>query len=227
MMNSSPRAQCAIRPARLDWVPEEKNRPASWPVISAKRACSALTVGSSPKTSSPTSAAAMRSRMAAVGRVTVSLRRSIKRSTGSVSVSRTLGGRSRRRGRGGSGLLQGGPVLVHGLGDAGGHVIGVAVGECTRTLGEQDVVAVVLGELVEHLAELLLDGLQQFLATLFDELAALLDEIGELAVGVLELLLQRDIAGRLGIGLVELVLQGLALAVLVVGLGLQLLHLRL
>ena len=43
----------------------------------AMRSCSALTVGSSPKTSSPTSAAAMAARMASVGRVTVSLRRSI------------------------------------------------------------------------------------------------------------------------------------------------------
>ena len=42
----------------------------------AMRACSACTVGSSSNTSSPTSAAAMAARIAAVGRVTVSLRRS-------------------------------------------------------------------------------------------------------------------------------------------------------
>ena len=41
------------------------------------RASSALTVGSSPATSSPTSAAAIAARMAGVGLVTVSLRRSI------------------------------------------------------------------------------------------------------------------------------------------------------
>ena len=41
------------------------------------RSCSALTVGSSPNWSSPTSAAAIAARMGAVGRVTVSERRSI------------------------------------------------------------------------------------------------------------------------------------------------------
>jgi hypothetical protein len=42
----------------------------------AMRSCSALTLGSSPKTSSPSGAANMASRIAAVGRVTVSLRKS-------------------------------------------------------------------------------------------------------------------------------------------------------
>src|SRR5690606_12982636 len=40
------------------------------------RSCNALTVGSSPYTSSPTSAASIAARIAGVGRVTVSLRRS-------------------------------------------------------------------------------------------------------------------------------------------------------
>ena len=53
------------------------NRPASLPSSSAARSSSALTVGSSPKTSSPTSASAMARRISGVGRVTVSERRSI------------------------------------------------------------------------------------------------------------------------------------------------------
>ena len=46
--------------------------------LAEARACSALTVGSSPYTSSPSSAASIASRMPAVGWVTVSLRRSTK-----------------------------------------------------------------------------------------------------------------------------------------------------
>src|SRR5512139_1713349 len=52
-------------------------RAASVLSISAARDWSRLTVGSSPYTSSPTSAWAMTSRMAGVGLVTVSLRRSM------------------------------------------------------------------------------------------------------------------------------------------------------
>src|ERR1019366_4841939 len=51
---------------------------ASRPNTSAPRASSRFTVGSSPYTSSPTSAAAIAARIFAVGRVTVSLRKSIK-----------------------------------------------------------------------------------------------------------------------------------------------------
>src|SRR5919206_1297100 len=50
---------------------------ASFSKISAARSCRRLTLGSSPYTSSPTSASAIARRMAGVGRVTVSLRRSI------------------------------------------------------------------------------------------------------------------------------------------------------
>jgi hypothetical protein len=50
---------------------------ASRPKTSAARASNLFTVGSSPYTSSPTSAAAIVARIAAVGFVTVSLRRSI------------------------------------------------------------------------------------------------------------------------------------------------------
>src|SRR2546427_52199 len=58
--------------------PVGTNSAASLPKISAARFSSRLTVGSSPYTSSPTSASAMARRIAAVGRVTVSDRRSTK-----------------------------------------------------------------------------------------------------------------------------------------------------
>ena len=57
-------------------VPEGRKTAASLPSSAATRDWSALTVGSSPRCSSPTSAAAMASRMAALGLVTVSLLRS-------------------------------------------------------------------------------------------------------------------------------------------------------
>ena len=75
-MYSSPRWQCAIRPHKLLCVPVGINRAASNPSMSAMRSCKALTDGSSPNTSSPKGAANMAARMAAVGWVTVSLRRS-------------------------------------------------------------------------------------------------------------------------------------------------------
>src|SRR5262245_11214984 len=58
-------------------VPEGTKSAASLPRISAARSCRRLTVGSSRWTSSPTSASAIARRMARVGLVTVSLRRSI------------------------------------------------------------------------------------------------------------------------------------------------------
>ena len=58
-------------------MPLETSSPASLPSSSAERSSSARTVGSSPKTSSPTSASAIARRMAGEGRVTVSERRSI------------------------------------------------------------------------------------------------------------------------------------------------------
>ena len=61
---------------RFAMVPEGTNRAASLPSISARRRCRRFTVGSSPKTLSPTSAAAMQALMPGVGRVTVSLRKS-------------------------------------------------------------------------------------------------------------------------------------------------------
>src|SRR5262249_28772705 len=60
-----------------DIVPDGTNSAASLPSRSATRSCRRLTVGSSCITSSPTSAAAMAARMPGVGRVTVSLRRSM------------------------------------------------------------------------------------------------------------------------------------------------------
>ena len=61
----------------LVMVPLGQNRAASTPNRSAAFSCRWLTVGSSPRTSSPTAAAAMASSMRGVGRVTVSLLRSI------------------------------------------------------------------------------------------------------------------------------------------------------
>src|SRR5579871_1164974 len=65
-----------ITEIRLPMEPDGTKRAASRSKISAARACRRLTVGSSPYTSSPTSASAMARRMAGVGLVTVSLRRS-------------------------------------------------------------------------------------------------------------------------------------------------------
>ena len=63
---------------RLPIVPLATNSPASLPSSSAARASRALTVGSSPNTSSPSSASAIARRMAGVGWVTVSERRSMR-----------------------------------------------------------------------------------------------------------------------------------------------------
>jgi hypothetical protein len=57
--------QCAISAHRLLCVPVGMKSAASKPSRAAMRSCSALTLGSSPNTSSPTSAAAMAARMAA------------------------------------------------------------------------------------------------------------------------------------------------------------------
>src|SRR3979490_553469 len=59
-------------PATLHMVPEGRNTAASWPSRSATRSHNRLTVGSSPICSSPTSARAIASRIAGVGRVCVS-----------------------------------------------------------------------------------------------------------------------------------------------------------
>src|SRR5262245_24162081 len=59
-------------------LPLGTNRAASLPTMAAARASSFFTVGSSPKTSSPTSASAIAWRMAGVGCVTVSERKSMR-----------------------------------------------------------------------------------------------------------------------------------------------------
>src|SRR3954462_11381343 len=74
---SCPRRVWTLTAISLPIDPVGTNSAASFSNSSAARSCRRLTVGSSPKTSSPTSAAAMAARMAAEGRVTVSLRRSI------------------------------------------------------------------------------------------------------------------------------------------------------
>ena len=70
----------------LAMVPLGNHSAASLPSMSATRACRRLVLGSSPYWSSPTSAAAIAARMAGVGRVTVSERRSMGAFMGSVLV---------------------------------------------------------------------------------------------------------------------------------------------
>src|SRR5688572_27130556 len=74
--SSPPGGTTSCRAIWLAIVPDGANRAASCPNRAATWFSSALTVGSSPKTSSPTAAVAIASRIAAVGRVTVSDRRS-------------------------------------------------------------------------------------------------------------------------------------------------------
>ena len=74
-MISSPGCVCVLTAMRLHIAPLGKNSAASWPNSSATRPHSAFTVGSAPRCSSPTGAAAIASRIAAVGRVCVSLYR--------------------------------------------------------------------------------------------------------------------------------------------------------
>src|SRR5262249_24934437 len=78
---------------RFPMVPELTKSPAALPSRSAASASSRLTVGSSSHTSSPTSARAMASRMAGVGSVSVSERRSTMSCTGSpLGLLETLAG---------------------------------------------------------------------------------------------------------------------------------------
>ena len=74
---SCPDRVCSLTATWLPIVPDGTNRAASLARISAARSCSRRTVGSSRKTSSPTSASAIALRISAVGVVTVSLLRSI------------------------------------------------------------------------------------------------------------------------------------------------------
>src|SRR6266511_4529012 len=76
--SSSPGCVWARTQVWFDIVPDGTNRAASLPSSAATRCSSRLSVGSSPKTSSPTSAEAIAARIPAVGRVTVSLRKSMK-----------------------------------------------------------------------------------------------------------------------------------------------------
>ena len=67
-------------------VPVGNQRPASCPSSAATRSWSRLIDGSSPNWSSPTSAAAIASRIAGVGRVTVSERRSMDGPDGALGI---------------------------------------------------------------------------------------------------------------------------------------------
>ena len=82
---SSPRRVCARTAAWFPIVPEGTYTAASFPSMRAVSASSAMTVGSSPQTSSPTSASAIARRISGVGRVTVSERRSTGRIARTVS----------------------------------------------------------------------------------------------------------------------------------------------
>src|SRR5437899_963749 len=73
---SCPGVVCATTDTRLPMVPDARKSPASLPISAADIASSRWTVGSSPQTSSPTSARAIASRIAGVGSVNVSERRS-------------------------------------------------------------------------------------------------------------------------------------------------------
>ena len=80
--SSSPRCVSTRMAIALPIVPDGTNSAASMPSSSAARRSRRSTVGSSPYTSSPTSASAMARRISGVGRVTVSERRSIGCITG-------------------------------------------------------------------------------------------------------------------------------------------------
>src|SRR5687768_1952224 len=77
MTTSSPGRVWSLTAIWLPIEPVGTKSAASFSKSSAARSCRRLTVGSSPYTSSPTSASAIARRMAGVGLVTVSLRRSI------------------------------------------------------------------------------------------------------------------------------------------------------
>ena len=72
-MTTSPGCVCTFTATRLHMVPLGNQSAASLPSSAATRSCSRFTVGSWPSCSSPTSAAAIAARIAAVGRVPVSL----------------------------------------------------------------------------------------------------------------------------------------------------------
>jgi hypothetical protein len=71
-ISSPPGRTCRRMAISLHIVPEGRNSAASWPSSAATRSSSASTVGSARRCSSPTSARAIASRMAAVGLVWVS-----------------------------------------------------------------------------------------------------------------------------------------------------------
>src|SRR3990170_1026782 len=112
---SSPFCVWHITASTFAMVPVGTKTAAALPVILAARASRAFTVGSSPKTSSPTRARAIASRMAPVGSVTVSLRRSITRTAVGAAGSWRLGlmGRTGRRVHADSPAGHGRPYIGH------------------------------------------------------------------------------------------------------------------
>src|SRR3970040_79201 len=135
---------------RFPMVPEATKVPASFPVRSASSASRRWTVGSSSQTSSPTSALDMASRMAGVGSVRVSERRS---TTSCIGLS--LGGGVQALGRPPPPLRVG--ILLdepaEGLGGLLGEPLaGVDLGEEEEGLGHHQRPRVALQDQLEPLA---------------------------------------------------------------------------
>jgi hypothetical protein len=139
MRTSSPGRVCARSAIWLAMVPLGTSSAASVPSRSATRSCSARTVGSSPYTSSPTSASAMARRIPAVGRVTVSERRSIAGASDAIAAQGTRSGTPR------AGSADRGDRAWNGSAPVGA---GLALGRILRGIGvDVDVVVVVVVDL--------------------------------------------------------------------------------
>src|SRR3990170_8707597 len=149
-MISWPGRVCESTDTRLPMVPEATKSPASFPVRSADSASRRWTVGSSSQTSSPTSAFAMASRIAGVGSVRVSERRS---TTSCIGLS--LGGGLQALDRAPPPLRVG--VLLRepaeGLGGLVGEPLaGVHLGEEEEGFGDDEGARVVSQDRLEPLA---------------------------------------------------------------------------
>src|SRR3989304_5509959 len=148
-MTSCPGRVWASTETRLPWVPELTKSAPSLPARRAASSSSRLTVGSSSHTSSPTSARAMASRIAGVGRVSVSERRS------------TMSCMALPRGRPESPRRAPAPV---GVGELGGQLselvlglrhppfLGIHVGQPEQRLGHHQGARVLLQQGFEPLA---------------------------------------------------------------------------
>ena len=132
-MVSWPRPRWPSWDTRLPIVPLATNSAASLPSSSAARSSRALTVGSSPKTSSPSSASYMALRIAGVGCVTVSLRRSTISPRRSMVMASSIGRPSLWAVAGGSGCPR--PGALDGCGLARLDAAGPTLGHARTRLG--------------------------------------------------------------------------------------------